>query len=49
MRHDNIECVFNDSDEDCSKCAKHGIIFTCAGCKDFKPWFGNAEDDNDDD
>lgn len=38
---DNIkfDCQHNDSDEDCNKCCKHGIIWSCNGCEDYKSMF----------
>lgn len=29
----DFSCIYNDSDEDCYKCAKKGYIFTCRGCE----------------
>lgn len=28
-------CKYDDSDEDCYRCTKHGYIFSCKNCKDF--------------
>ena len=33
----NDECKYDVSDDDCYKCMKHGIIFSCpVGCKEFE-------------
>ena len=37
----NTGCIYNDSDEDCGKCTKHGYIFGCEGCSDYTDFFGN--------
>ena len=36
----NFDCQYNDSDEDCGKCTKHGYIFGCEGCSDYVNFFG---------
>lgn len=45
----NTGCIYNDSDEDCGKCTKHGYIFGCEGCSDYTDFFGNMpnKDSND--
>jgi len=39
------DCKHYCGDEDCAKCGKKGIIFGCAGCKDYKPMFGKEEEE----
>ena len=34
------DCIYNDSDEDCGKCVKHGFIFGCEGCEDYENFCG---------
>ena len=36
----NIDCQYYDGDRDCNKCCKHGYIFGCEGCDDYKDFFG---------
>lgn len=41
-------CIYNDSDEDCNKCVKHGYIFSCDGCDDYVNFFGYTRKDEND-
>lgn len=31
----DVSCIYECSDEECNKCAKHGIVWSCAGCQDY--------------
>jgi len=37
------DCVYDDSDEDCYKCVKHGYVLSCEGCKDYETLFDRAK------
>ena len=37
MRH--WDCPYDDTDEDCYKCAIHGHIPDCDGCEDYEQLF----------
>ena len=34
-------CIYDDSDEDCYKCVKHGYVWSCAGCQDYDDGMGH--------
>lgn len=36
----DYRCIYNDSDEDCNKCVKHGYIYRCGSCQDGVDCFG---------
>ena len=37
----NYDCPYDDTDEDCYKCAIHGYKFDCSGCKEYEEWAKN--------
>lgn len=37
-------CKYYVGDEDCQKCAKYGLIMTCAGCKEDESEVTSNED-----
>lgn len=39
-------CMCFDGDDDCNKCVKHGIIYSCpVPCPDYDDCFGNKQQD----
>ena len=35
------DCPYDDTDEDCYKCSKHGFKFDCSGCKDCEEYINS--------